>query len=172
MSFIQEKNNILIFNSLSRRYFLILAENIMNRKEFFAKVGFGAAAVLVPACLSSIATSCSKSDAANTTPGGTAPVNVDFTIETASGALATNGGFVVSNGVVVARTLSGSFIAVSAACTHKQSQVNYVASTDKFLCPTHGAQFSNTGAAESGPANGNLKLYQTTLTGTNLRVFS
>ena len=149
----------------------------MNRKEFFAKVGFGAAAVLVPACLTGITTSCSSSDPASTTPAAGAPstsspVNIDFTVETASGALAANGGFVVSNGVVVARTLTGSFIAVAAACTHQQTTVSYVSSSNSFSCSSHGSKFSATGEVTNGPAVTNLKQYQTALTGTSLRVFS
>ena len=139
----------------------------MNRKEFFAKVGFGAAAVLVPACLAGIATSCSSSDSASTTPA-----TIDFTVDTASGALAANGGFVVSNGVVVARTLTGGFIAVAAACTHQQTTVSYVSSSNSFSCSSHGSKFSATGAVTNGPAVTNLKQYQTALTGTSLRVFS
>ena len=97
--------------------------------------------------------------------------NSDFT-KLVSVIIASNGGFLVSQGIVVARTNSGTFIAVSAACTHEGTNVNYVASANEFLCPNHGAQFSSTGVVTRGPANTNLKQYNTSLTGNSLRVYS
>jgi cytochrome b6-f complex iron-sulfur subunit len=139
----------------------------MTRKEFFAKVGFGAAVALVPACIGGLASSCSKDDKTVA-----APTNVDFTVDTATGSLATNGGFMVTNGVLVARTTTGTFLAVSAACTHEGTNVNYVASSNSFLCPNHSATFTNAGVKTGGPGSGNLTTYHTTLTGTSLRVYS
>jgi cytochrome b6-f complex iron-sulfur subunit len=140
----------------------------MNRKEFFARVGFGAAAVLVPACIAGLATSCSKDEGAST-----APTNVDFALDVATGSLATNGGFLVSNGVIVAKTLDGNFLAVSASCTHKGTNVNYVKESNSFHCPNHGQNFSSVGTATTGgQTSTGLRQYNTTLTGTSLRVFS
>ena len=145
----------------------------MTRKDFFAKVGFGAAMVLVPACIAGLETSCSKDNAATggTTPsGGGVPISFPFTVDVSSGSLATAGGFMVTNGVVIARTLAGDFIAVAAACTHQGTNVNYVASTNNFKCPNHGSQFSSGGVVQVGPAASNLKQYQTALTGTALKI--
>jgi len=139
----------------------------MNRKEFFARVGFGAAAVLVPACIAGLATSCSTEGSPSTAPSG-----VDFLLDVSTGNLATNGGYLVTKGIVVARTLAGDFIAVSAACTHQGTNVNYASNGNKFVCPNHGAQFSSTGAVTQGPANSNLTSYKTTLTGNSLRIYS
>lgn len=139
----------------------------MDRKEFLSQVGMGAAALLAPVCLGGLA-SCGKSDSGSPS----APTNVDFTIDVSSGALATNGGFLVVNNIIVARTNSGTFLAVSAACTHEGTNVNYVASSNKFVCPNHGAQFSSTGAVTLGPATRNLTSYNTSLNGTSLRVYS
>lgn len=140
----------------------------MNRKEFFAKVGFGAATILVPSCIAGLATSCNKEEGSSTT----APTNVDFTLDVSTGSLATNGGFLVSNGIVVARTTDGAFLAVSAACTHESTNVNYVKETNSFNCPNHGANFSNVGTHLNGPGSSNLKQYNTTLTGASLRIYS
>jgi cytochrome b6-f complex iron-sulfur subunit len=159
---------LLIYYSLS---LLVLTFNIgsMNRKEFFARVGFGAAAVLVPACIAGVATSCSND---NSSGGNPAPTGVDFSVDVSTGTLATNGGFMVTQGIVIARTLTGSFLAVSASCTHEGTNVNYSASGNKFVCPNHGAQFSSTGVVTVGPATRNLTVYNTTLNGNSLRVFS
>lgn len=141
----------------------------MTRKEFFAKAGFGAALVLVPACIGGLTTSCSNDNGGSPTP---APNGVDFTVDISTGSLATNGGFMVTNGIVIARTNSGTFLAVSASCTHEGTNVNYVASSNNFHCPNHGANFSNTGQHLNGPGSGNLKQYNTQLNGSELRVYS
>ena len=102
----------------------------MNRKEFFSRVGFGAAAALLPACVAGLATSCSSAGE-NTA----APTSVDFILDISTGSLATDGGFLVSNKIVVARVNASTFLAVSAACTHEGTNVNYVNSSNSFHCP-------------------------------------
>lgn len=139
----------------------------MTRKDFFQRVGFGAAAVLIPSCIGGLASSCEKEDSPSA-----APTNVDFTLDISSGTLATDGGYLVHSGVLVARTISGTFIAVSAACTHEGTNVNYNSSSNNFRCPNHGAKFSSTGVVIQGPASTNLTQYKTTLEGTSLRVYS
>jgi cytochrome b6-f complex iron-sulfur subunit len=134
----------------------------MDRKEFFSQLAIGAV-VLVPAVLGGLS-SCSKSDLA--------PTNVDFTVDTSSGPLATNGGSLVKNGVIVARTSSGTFLAVSAACTHQGTTVNFNSGATNFVCPNHGAKFNSSGAVTQGPASRSLTKYNTTLTGTILRVYA
>ncbi|MEL1241296.1 QcrA and Rieske domain-containing protein [Flavobacterium flavipallidum] len=140
----------------------------MNRKEFFARVGFGAASLLVPACISGLAISCSSED--GSVPS--APTGVDFTLDISSGALATDKGYLVKNGIIIARENSTTFLAVSAACTHEGTTVNYVGSSNTFHCPNHGSNFSSTGTRIDGPASTNLKQYNVSLTGNTLRVYS
>jgi cytochrome b6-f complex iron-sulfur subunit len=141
----------------------------MNRKEFFARVGFGAAAALMPACIAGLATSCS-SDEGN--GGSSAPTSVDFTLDISTGSLSVDKGFLVTNKIVVARVDASTFIAVSAVCTHEGTNVNYVGSTNSFHCPNHGANYSNTGVHLNGPGSANLKQYNVTLTENSLRVYS
>lgn len=140
----------------------------MTRKDFFARVGFGAASVLVPACIAGLATSCST-DGGNSS---SAPSNVNFTLDISTGSLSVDKGFLVSNQIVVARVNANTFIAVSAACTHEGTNVNYVGSSNSFHCPNHGANYSNTGVHLNGPGSANLKQYNVTLTGNSLRVYS
>lgn len=135
----------------------------MTRKDFFSRVGFSAAAVLVPACIGGLVSGCSKEGA---------PSNVDFMLDISAGALKTNGGYLIQQGVLVARTLNGTFIAVSAACTHQGTTVNFNSAGNNFICPNHGAKFSSTGEVTQGPASTNLKQFSTTLNGNMLRVFS
>jgi cytochrome b6-f complex iron-sulfur subunit len=136
----------------------------MDRKTFFSQVGTGAAAMLIPACIGALS-GCKKSVDA-------APTNVDFTVDISSGSLAGNGGFLVQNGVLVAKTTSGGFLAVSAACTHEGTTVNYNSANNNFVCPNHGAKFNASGSVTQGPATKNLTTYNTALTGSSLRVFS
>jgi len=140
----------------------------MNRQEFLAQVGTGAAALFIPLCFGGGAlSSCSN--------GGVvpaAPTNVDFTLDISTGALAVKGGYLVTQGLVVARTLAGTFLAVSAACTHAGTNVQYIGASNSFRCPNHGATFNNAGQVTGGPAGSSLATYNTTLTGNSLRVFS
>lgn len=135
----------------------------ITRKEFIEQVGVGAAVLFVAAC----AGSCTKT---STSPSG--PTSVNFTVDVSTGPLATNGGSYVQSGVIVARTTSGSFIAVSVTCTHAGGQIDYNSSRNMFQCPVHGATFSSSGVVTGGPASTNLQVYKTTLSGNSLRVYS
>jgi cytochrome b6-f complex iron-sulfur subunit len=133
---------------------------LMDRKEFISLAGASAGWMLISSCLNG----CSSNDV---TP---APANVDFTLDIATGALATNGGSLIKSGVLVARTTAGAFIAVSAACTHDGTTVEFQSASTNFNCPRHGSKFTLAGAVINGPASKALTVYKTTLTGTSLRV--
>jgi cytochrome b6-f complex iron-sulfur subunit len=143
----------------------------MDRKNFLSQVGVGAAAFLAPICLGGIA-GCGKSSTGSTPIVPSPPSGIDFTLDVSSGALSSNGGFLVSQGILVARTNAGSFLAVSAACTHQGTNVNYNAANNNFVCPNHGAQYSSAGMVTLGPATTNLKSYNTSLTNSTLRIYS
>ncbi len=93
------------------------------------------------------------------------------TVDVSTGSLATNGGYLVVKGIIIARTITGGFLAVSAACTHQGTNVKYVLVNNNFHCPNHGAEFSSTGVVTKGPATTNLTQYTTVLTGTSLSVY-
>jgi cytochrome b6-f complex iron-sulfur subunit len=144
----------------------------MDRKEFLSQMGMTSAAVFMGACMAG----CSKDD--NNTPGPNPtppPSNVDFTVnlsDPTNAALNTAGGFLYKNNIIVAKTVAGSFIAVSQVCTHQGTTIVFQGNNNRFYCPNHGATFSTTGAVTNGPANTALASYNTQLTGTTLRVFS
>ena len=133
----------------------------ITRKEFIEQVGVGAAVLFVAAC----AGSCKKSGSSNT-----GPTNVNFTLDVSSGPLSSNGGYTIQSGVIVARTSTGAFVAVSATCTHQGGTLSF--SPDTFNCPLHGAQFNTSGAVTRDPASTNLQTYHTSLSGNSLRVYS
>ncbi|MGK0138774.1 MAG: cytochrome b6-f complex iron-sulfur subunit [Algoriphagus sp.] len=146
-------------------------ENIIERKDFMKQVGLGFGAVLLMNCLQA----CGEAEIPDPMPG-TGGDKLDFTLNLTTGAnmaLQTNGGFIVSNKVIIARTLTGTFIAVDAACTHQQTTVSYIANSNDFLCPNHGSKFGADGKATKGPATVALKKYNTSFDATalTLRVF-
>ena len=153
----------------------------MERKDFIEQVGLSGAAILIFGCMQS----CSKSDGPSTntnTGGGTGSGGnntntVDFKIDISKSPFDTLnniGGFIVDSAtnIIVVKTTSGEIIAVSAICTHQQASLTYQVVSNRFYCAAHGSTFSTTGAVTTGPANSALKKYQTSLTGTVLRIFS
>ncbi len=136
----------------------------MDRKEFLQLLGLSVGGMVVASCLGG----CTQESAEPAQ-------DVDFTLDlndNANAALRTNGGFLVRNGVIVARTTAGMFIAVAAACTHQGTIVQYQSANNRFFCPNHGSNFTESGAVINGPATRPLRQYRTQLNGNILRVFA
>ncbi len=143
----------------------------MDRKEFLAQLGLTSAAIFAGACLGG----CSKDDNGGGGSVPPPPAGVNFTLnlsDAANSDLKRLGGFVYQGGIIIARTLADTYIAVSQACTHQGTIVVYEGSNNRFFCNNHGSTFNNLGAVINGPAGAPLTKYNTTLTGTSLRVFS
>lgn len=138
----------------------------MTRKEFIQQVGVGSAGLFLVAC----AAGCKKKSSSTTTPVPQGPSNVNFTVNVSSGPLSANGGFIIQSGVIVARTNSGTYIAIAASCTHQGTNLQYSSSGNKFTCPNHGAQFDTNGNVIQGPATNPEKKYTCSLSGTTLTV--
>lgn len=142
---------------------------IMDRKDFFASIGVTAASFALLNCIG-----CSKS---TNSPSASlsGPSNINFTLDlnaSVNSALLNNGGYLVSNGLIVARTITGSYIAVQNSCTHENYGLVYQGNNSRFYCNNHGATFSESGSVTNGPANKALTVYHTQLTGTSLRIYS
>lgn len=138
----------------------------MKRSQFIKMVGVGTVA-----CACGQLVSCSSN---STTPSPT-NANVDFTLDltaSANAALNADGGFVSSQGIIIARVSAGNFVALSQACTHQGTPVVFQKSANNFLCNNHGSTFSLTGAVTKGPAASPLRKFNTELTGNSLRIFS
>ena len=139
----------------------------MKRKEFLSALGLGAVAITCASCLGG---GCKPLDSVPT-----APTNVDFTISLTDprySALNNNGGFAYKDGLIIARTSSGKYWAVSSVCTHAGGTVTFVASNNQFYCASHGSVFAVDGSVLSGPAPSSLAQYKTSLSGNSLRVYS
>ncbi|MBC2839877.1 ubiquinol-cytochrome c reductase iron-sulfur subunit [Robiginitalea sp. SC105] len=141
----------------------------MERKEFLRTLGAGAAFAVVFPCVQG----CTKGPDLQTEP---IPTGVDFTIDLSGpdgDALANNGDFIVRDFVVIARNLSGVFVAASRVCSHQQTpEVSFVASQGGiFQCSTHGSQFAQDGTPINNITTNPLKIFQTELNGDLLRIF-
>ncbi|XGB41576.1 MAG: Rieske (2Fe-2S) protein [Nodosilinea sp. LVE1205-7] len=134
----------------------------MKRQDFLNYMGLAAGGAVVSTCV----------EACKASTGGSA---VNFTLDlnsAANAALKTPGGSVVANGVIVAKTSSGGYTALAAACTHEGATVNYSGNGNQFICPRHGAEFSTSGAVLRGPARTPLTQYKTELRGSSLKIYS
>lgn len=137
----------------------------MERSEFLKLIGSGA----VLGCLECLG-SCSSSNKADP-----APNNLDFTIDISLSqysALQNVGGSLIINGTIIVRISTTDFTALWRSCTHEGTPVNYQSSQQNFICPNHQSKFTLTGAVINGPATVALRKYNTTLTGSMLRVFA
>lgn len=144
----------------------------MERQEFLRLLGTAGIAVCAGCSLEGCS---SSSDPGPNNPGG--PTGVDFTLdlsEAANAALLTDEGFVYKSGIIIVclNASTQTYIAVSQTCTHQGTTIGWDAVNDNFRCPNHGSRFSTTGAVINGPAAVPIKKYNTSLTGTVLRVFS
>ena len=107
--------------------------------------------------------------------GGNNNGPVDFTLDLSTpsySVLNNNGGSVVVNSIIVARTSAGVLVALSAVCTHQGSQIGFESSSGRFHCPNHGSNFGLDGSVINGPAAAPLKKYNLQLNGTSLRVYA
>jgi len=141
----------------------------MDRKVFLNSIGMSAAAFALITCLG-----CKKTDGSSSSDTS-GPTGVNFTLDlslSANAALLNNGGSFLSNGVIVAKTKTGAYIAVQRSCTHESYTLTYQSANSRFYCPNHGATFSEGGGVTNGPASRSLTVYNTQLTGTTLKVYS
>jgi cytochrome b6-f complex iron-sulfur subunit len=137
----------------------------MERKEFLSLLGLTATALVCGPLFG-----CNANDQV-TAP----PANIDFTLDLTNAqnsALKSAGGYLYNNGIIVAHTVKGDYVAVSSTCTHAGGTVQYVPGGNDFYCPNHGSNFSTTGTVINGPASTSLTKYNTSLNGNSLRVYS
>lgn len=145
----------------------------MDRKEFFSKALIGGGLLFfAPALLNS----CSKSDDTDTNPDGNnnggntgEAITVDLTSNDYS-ELKNVGGYAYKGNIIIVRTGTSTYVALSSVCTHQSCTVTYSSADDKIKCPCHGSMFSTGGSVLQGPAPTSLKSYTVTLSGTTLKI--
>jgi cytochrome b6-f complex iron-sulfur subunit len=157
----------------------------MDRRLFLESIGIGAAFALTATCLQSckheslispVYTGTGGTGGTGTT-GGTGGTNTptSFTIDLESAnyaALKTNGGYIVLNGIVIARDSSGNYVAVTQICSHANRAQVVFNSSNEFYCNAHGARFSTSGSGLNSAGSRGLQSYRTALEGAStLRIY-
>jgi len=131
----------------------------ISRKDFLMKIGFSGAALMAAL------TSCGGDD--TVTPISAFTVDLSTTT-----ALNSVGGYIKTNGVVLARIASGNtsaaFAAIARICPHeKKDKIVYNSSKGQFHCTEHDWYFKTNG---TGVGNGSITAYTVTLSGTTLSI--
>ena len=143
-------------------------KEVINRNQFLSKLGLGTGAIMATYCLGSLI-SCDDDD--DYISG-----EVDFTLdldESAYNALNAVGGYVRINKVVIAAVSEGTFVAVTQICSHEgKEKVTYRSSNNDFYCTEHGAIFDLEGKGLNSNGSKGILIYNTSLSGTLLRVYS
>lgn len=154
----------------------------MERKEFLSLVGVSVGAIILQNCL----TSCKGSSdptPSNNTSGNTSGSTVtgltgnnttskgaiDFTLDLTSASfldLKTNGKAIVTGDVIVAKTKTGNYIAVSKSCTHEGTTISFEPDNNRFNCSNHGSNFDLSGKVINGPAASPLTQFTATFDST------
>ena len=139
----------------------------MTRRDLIQKVFIGGTTLLI---LPPLLSSCSKDENDN---GGTPPpppktITLDLTNPNFA-ALNTPGGFILTQGLIVANT-PGGFIALDSTCTHQGCTIGYSSTANNFPCPCHGSVYSTTGGVLNGPTTVALKSYQASKAGNILTI--
>ena len=141
----------------------------INRKQFLSKLGLGTGAIMATYCLGSLS-SCDDED--DDYIGG----EVNFTLdldESAYNALNAVGGYVRINKVVIAAVSEGTFVAVTQICSHQGAEnVTFRPLNNDFYCTQHGAIFDLEGKGLNSNGSKGILIYNTSLSGTLLRVYS
>ena len=144
----------------------------MERSEFLKKMGVGAAFALTATCLGGCAVENVTPDVG---PEATAGGGIDFTLDlndAANANLSSNGGYVVvNNSVVVARANNGEYVAATRTCSHEPRKAMRLRNNE-WYCGVHGARFGLDGRGLNGNGRNGLRIYNTQLNGTMLRVFA
>lgn len=139
----------------------------MTRRDLIQKVIIGGVTFLV---LPPVLSSCSKDDngTGGTTPPPEKKITLDLTNPTYA-ALNTVGGFILTQGLIVANT-PGGYIALDSTCTHQGCTIGYSSTANNFPCPCHGSVYSTTGAVLNGPTTVALNSYPASKAGNILTI--
>lgn len=102
------------------------------------------------------------------TPPSNALFSIDLQSSEASN-LASNGGYIIKNNIVVAKNLNGQYVAATVVCSHDYLK-KMVFKNNEYFCTQHAARFDQTGKGLNSKASKGLKIYPTTLSGNILSI--
>jgi Rieske Fe-S protein len=141
--------------------------SIVERRVFFVQAcqaaSLAALGALLPGCSGSPSSPSSSAPALPTVSGAVSSGAVTVTVD-ASSPLATVGGAALvqssSGSFLVSQTAQGTFVALTAICTHEACTVTGFQNS-RYVCPCHGSQYTTTGAVVQGPAPRSLQQFAT-----------
>lgn len=99
---------------------------------------------------------------------------VDFILDlddSGNVALKHKGGYIIANGVVVARSNYGKLVAATQTCSHQRNK-QIIFSDDEFVCQVHGARFDLKGNGLNSYASQGLRIFKIDQMGAVVRVYS
>lgn len=139
----------------------------MNRADFLKSLGLKGAALVAVYCAGQSLTACSPGASVTPAPIPAGGVTLDLT-SPANAALLKQGGYIVTNNIVVANTSKG-YVAVTVVCSHegeKQVQLR----NDEFYCTAHGARYDLAGNGLNSTGSRGITAYKVTQAGNTLTI--
>jgi len=152
-----------------------------TRREFCANACRGASVAALAGALGAMLEGCGGGNptgpesSANPLPvvtGDATSAAVTLTVDSGSPLAAVGGMALVQTSIgdfLVAHTGDGTYVALSATCTHQACTITGYSNQD-YVCPCHGSMYSTSGQVLSGPAPRALARYQTQLSGNLLTI--
>ncbi|MEB2780558.1 Rieske (2Fe-2S) protein [Algoriphagus sp. C2-6-M1] len=144
----------------------------MKRKEFLKTCGWG--------CLSLIAGASSLTSCAGTKylpaalEGGFMLVPLDAFLVNAEDNLDNYRPYLVAHNeslqypIAVFRNSETDYRALWMRCTHQGTELQVFG--DRFQCPAHGSEFTNTGAVQNGPADSPLRSFPVQIEANSIKI--
>jgi cytochrome b6-f complex iron-sulfur subunit len=152
----------------------------INRGAFIKDLGLSSGALMAFYCMGGLTACSSETEPApvTTPPASTTPppatTKIDFTLDLTSNdykKLKIEGEYVYRDKIIIANAKGGKYVALTKACPHAGTDVQYRLDKDDLWCPNHGSEFSTTGKVNKTPAANGLIVYSTELKGDALRIF-
>ncbi|MFB6341138.1 ubiquinol-cytochrome c reductase iron-sulfur subunit [Saccharicrinis sp. FJH62] len=135
----------------------------MERKEFIKKLTIGGSVLFASPLLFNACTEDNGMVDNHTSNDIVIDLN-----DAAYSELSTVGGFAYKDNIIIFRTGTDTYMALSKLCTHQQCTVSYNHSSGTIPCPCHGSIYSTSGEVLNGPATQALKQYTVTKDGNTL----
>jgi nitrite reductase/ring-hydroxylating ferredoxin subunit len=145
----------------------------MNRKEFLKSIGAGAAFAITVSCFGGC--SSGEGDVFSDPISELEPDPITGTLfaidlsDASSSALKNKGGYLIQNNIIIAKDLSGNYVAATVVCSHEQKK-EIIFKNGEYYCTAHGARFNLAGNGLNSDASRGLKIYNTLLEGTILSI--
>jgi cytochrome b6-f complex iron-sulfur subunit len=156
-------------------------KDTVSRGQFLRSLGMSSSALMAFYCMGTL-TACSTGEVEpaptgnnnntggnNTATGVTGTTNgsnINYTVDLTSSAyskLKTAGEFAIIGDTILVATANQNYVALSKACTHQGTTVQYRKDKNDLWCNNHGSEFNLDGSVKQSPAASPLTVYKATL---------